>query len=243
MMDGQLNKRKFHLDPRTKLFIIALIATLEMMDKHILVTAALGVIPFVLFLSNRQFAGAFKFLGIFSLAVLAHIFRADMQINMVLNMIIVLLGGLVLALFPAFACGDYILKSTTVSEAISALEKLKVGRKITIPLSVMFRFFPTIRQEHRSIHDAAMMRGLTIGRKRFWKNPAQALEYRVVPLLISIANIGTDLSAAALSRGLDNPIKHTTYADVKMTRRDYLTILAIVSFLTLVYLLSSLVFK
>ncbi len=242
-MNTQQQKRKFHLDPRTKLFIITLLASLEMLDINILFTAALGVIPFLLFLSNRQFLGAVKFFVIFSLAVLAHIFRAEMQINMVLNMIVVLLGGLVLRLFPAFACGDYILKSTSVSETISALEKLKIGRKITIPLSVMFRFFPTIRQEHKSIHDAAKMRGLTIGRKRFWKNPAQAIEYRIVPLLISVANIGTDLSAAALSRGLDNPVKHTTYADVRMTRRDFLTMLIIVLALALVYLLSSFLLK
>ena len=242
-MKSEQKQKKLHLDPRTKLFIITLIASLEMVDSNIILTASLGIIPFLLFLSNRQFFGAIKFLVIFSLAVLAHIFRADFQINMVLNMIIVLAGGLVLRLFPAFAIGDYILKSTSVSETISALEKLKIGKKITIPLSVMFRFFPTIKQEHKSIHDAAKMRGLTIGRKRFWQNPFQALEFRIVPLMISIANIGSDLSAASLSRGLDNPAKHTCYTEVRMTKKDYLIMLLITLGLALVYFLSKLVIK
>ncbi len=225
-MGAQRKKKTLHLDPRTKLLIIIVVATMEMMKINIWMTIAVGSIPFFLHISNRHFWGAIKYGILFTLAVLAHVFRTDMNINMVLNMVIVLLGGLVLTLFPAFTCGDYILQSTGASEVISALGKMKIGKQFTIPLSVIFRFFPTIGQEHSAIHDAALMRGLTIGRKKFWKNPVEALEFRLIPLMISIANIGTDLSAAALSRGLDNPAKHTNYAEVKFTYRDALTVAA-----------------
>ena len=202
-------------------------------------TIAVGIVPFVLYLADGRISGAIKYALMFGLAVAAHFLRSDLQINMVLNMVIVLLGGFVLKLFPAFACGEYFLKSTSVSEAMAAFSAMRIGRKMLIPLSVMFRFFPTISRERAAIHDAAAMRGITIGRKRFWKNPGQAFEYRVIPLMISVANIGNDLSAAALSRGLDNPVRHTTYTDVKIGRTDIIAVLIIALFLTIVAFVST----
>jgi len=234
MNEAIVQNRKLHLDPRTKIVILAVIATLEMINVSIAFTIALGIIPFVLYLADARISGAIKYAFAFGLAVTAHFLRSDLQINMVLNMVIVLLGGFVLKLFPAFACGEYFLKSTSVSEAISAFSAMRIGNKMLIPLSVMFRFFPTVNRERAAIHDAAAMRGITVGRKRFWKNPGKAFEYRVVPLMISVANIGNDLSAAALSRGLDNPVRHTTYTDVRIGGTDIIALLAITLFLTIV---------
>ena len=64
------------------------------------------------------------------------------------------------------------------------------------------------------------------------------------------ANGGTDglsessggmegLSAASLSRGLDNPGIHTNYTDVKFARNDYIAMVLATIFLTSVYLLST----
>ncbi len=233
------HQKKFHLDPRTKLFLIIVIATLELIDINIWFTIAVGTIPFVLFISNRQYIGSVKYYALFLLAAFIHVHRVEVQINMFMNMFVVLLGALILKLSPAFACADYIIKSTGVSEMIAAFNKMKISRKFLIPLSVMFRFAPTISQERHAIHDAAAMRGIIITRKKFWENPLRAIEYRIVPLMISIANIGEDLSAAALSRGLDNPIRHTNYTDVRFTRKDLIIILSTISFLVSTYLISS----
>lgn len=237
-MDPIVKHKKFHLDPRTKLFLIIVIATLELMDINIYFTIAVGFIPFLLFISNRQFLGSVKYFVLFLIAAFIHVHRVNLELNMVLNMIVVLMGALILRLSPAFACADYIIKSTGASEMIAAFNKMKVDRRILIPLSVMFRFLPTITQESHAIHDAAAMRGIIVTRKKFWENPARAFEYRVVPLMISIANIGEDLSAAALSRGLDNPVKHTNYTDVKFTRKDLFAFLATCIFLGGIYLLT-----
>jgi len=236
------SRKKFHLDPRTKLLLIIIIATLELMDINIYFTIAVGLLPFLLFLSNRQFLGSIKYFVLFLIAAFIHVHRVEMHVNMVLNMVVVLLGALILKLSPAFACADYIIKSTTVSEMIAALSKMKISRKIIIPLSVMFRFFPTISQEKKAIHDAAAMRGIIITRKKFWQNPLQAFEYRVVPLMISITNIGEDLSAAALSKGLDNPVKHTNYTEVRFNKNDVFAVLFTVVLLTSVYVISTRMF-
>lgn len=47
---------------------------------------------------------------------------------------------------------------TTVSEFIAAMEKMHISQKVTIPLAVMFRLFPTIVEESNSISKAMAMR-------------------------------------------------------------------------------------
>jgi len=239
MTEGYRPWKKFRLDPRTKLFLIIVIATLQMMDVNIYFTVAVGFIPCLLFIANRQYLGSVKYFVLYLIAAFIHVHRLQMEVNMFINMFVVLLGGLVLRLAPAFACADYIIKSTSASETVAALGKLGIGRKITIPVSVMFRFAPTIKNEYKAIHDAAAMRGIIITRLKFWQDPIRAIEYRLVPLMISITNTGEDLSAASLSRGLDNPVKHTTYTDVKFTKRDLFAVLFTIIFLTSVYFLST----
>ena len=63
------------------------------------------------------------------------------------------------------------------------------------------------------------------GTKKFWQNPAALIEYRFIPLMISVVKIGDDLSAAALTRGLDNPVRRTNITKVGFTGWDLLAVL------------------
>ena len=237
-MFGHVRDKGIHLDPRTKFLLIIIVATLELAEVNIWFTIAVGTIPFVLFLCNRQFLGAIKFYALYLIAAFIHVHFVGAGTNVFVNMIAGLMGARILKLAPAFAVADYVIKSTGASEMIAAFRKMRIGRGFLIPLSVMFRFVPTISQERHAIHDAAAMRGIIITRKKFWENPFRALEYRLVPLMISIANIGEDLSAASLSRGLDNPAEHTNYVEVRFTKRDLWAVLLTVAFLGTVYWIS-----
>ena len=201
----------FRLDPRTKLLLMAVVATAEFLYSHTAFMIAVALIPLVLLLFTA---------GLFVQAV-----QNSIQFPMVINMLVVLLVGLVLRLFPAFVMGAYIIKSTTASECITALGRMHIGRQITIPLSVLFRFIPTMQEESAAIKDAMRMREVQFGTKKFWQNPAALIEYRFIPLMISVVKIGDDLSAAALTRGLDNPIRRTNITKVGFTGWDLITVL------------------
>lgn len=101
--------------------------------------------------------------------------------------------------------GIFVVTTTTVSEFVAAMERLHLPQQITIPMSVMFRFFPTVAEEWSAIGDAMRMRGV-----RFGGGKASAiLEYRIVPMMICSVKIGEELSQAALTRGLGGPVKRT----------------------------------
>lgn len=219
------NRTGFCLDPRTKLLLMAVVATAEFLYSHTAFMIAVAMIPFVLLLTNRQYKTATVFFCLFAAGLFVQAIQNSVQFPMIVNMLVVLLVGLVLWLFPAFVMGAYIIKSTTASECITALGRMHIGRQITIPLSVLFRFIPTMQEESAAIKDAMRMREVQFGTKKFWQNPAALIEYRFIPLMISVVKIGDDLSAAALTRGLDNPVRRTNITKVGFTGWDLLAVL------------------
>uniref|UniRef100_UPI00056B40C9 energy-coupling factor transporter transmembrane component T n=1 Tax=Ruminococcus flavefaciens TaxID=1265 RepID=UPI00056B40C9 len=54
---------------------------------------------------------------------------------------------------------------------------------------------------------------------------AGMIEYRLIPLLFSCVNIGDELSAAAVTRGLGGKVKRTSVQELKMKAADYLLML------------------
>ena len=93
--------------------------------------------------------------------------------------------------------------------------------KIVIPMSVIFRFFPTISEEYQAIRDAMKMRNIRFG----GKNPFLMVEYRLVPLMVSVVKIGDELSAAALTRGLGAPVRRTNVCQIGFHFQDVVAIL------------------
>ncbi len=217
--------KHFHLDPRTKLLLMSFVATAEFLYGHNAFLLAVALIPFTLLLTNKQYKSAGIFMILFMCALFVKGIQNYMHFPMVVNMIVVLLVGLVLRLFPAFAMGDYLIYSTTASEWISALSRMHIGKTIIIPLSVLFRFLPTLQEESAAISDAMRIRGIQFGTKKFWNNPTALIEYRFIPLMISIVKIGDELSAAALTRGLDNPGNRTNITKIGFTGYDVITVL------------------
>ena len=69
--------------------------------------------------------------------------------------------GIYTHMLPGFIMGYYLVSTTTVSEFVAAMERMHVPEKIVIPVSVVFRFFPTVKEEYAAIRDAMKMRGIT----------------------------------------------------------------------------------
>ncbi len=201
---------RLKLDPRTKLLIVIVVSTFMMSGKidgpAMYPRAVLAAVPFVLLLTGGRTKAAFLYAGFIVAAALSEAFLVFRTSGMVC-LVVTMLSGLVTRFFPCVITGYYLMSTTRVSEFIAAMERMHAPQSITIPLSVMFRFFPTAKEESRSINDAMRMRGIgTLGRGG---NPAAALEHRFVPLLMSVVRIGDELSASALTRGLGGPEKRT----------------------------------
>jgi energy-coupling factor transport system permease protein len=127
---------------------------------------------------------------------------------------------IVTKILPTVILARYIVKSTKVSEFLAAMHRMHVSDKLTIPISVIFRFFPTVAEESRSINDAMRMRGIEMGSKK----ATEAVEYRMVPLIASCSIIGEELSAAAMTRGLEVGEKRSCIWNIRFGVIDFIII-------------------
>lgn len=215
------DREGFYLDPRTKILFMAFVTTIMFwVYENLAIDVAVMLVPLVLLITNKQVKTAVIYGGLFILALMAKVTQDMYELPMVLNMIQVLLVAMVIRLFPVFMLGFYIVESTETNEFVAAMEKWHVPQAFIIPVTVVFRFIPTLREESSSIADAMKMRGIQFGTEKFWSNPAALLEYRVIPLMMSIVKIGDELSAAALSRGLGGTGKRSNISHIGFSKND-----------------------
>lgn len=212
------------LDPRTKLLMLVTITTLMFSTSNEgimnIVKPILSLIPFALILSEKRFKTAGKYLLLYILCFLLERIALT-TLHGLPSFILMAVASIMTRFAPGIMMGAYLISSTSVSEFIGAMERMHVTEKIIIPLSVIFRFFPTISEEYQAIRDAMKMRGIHLGSG----NPLLMIEYQVVPLMISIVKIGDELSAAALTRGLGAPVKRTNICKIGFHVQDIIVIL------------------
>ncbi|SHK89461.1 energy-coupling factor transport system permease protein [Anaerocolumna jejuensis DSM 15929] len=115
-------------------------------------------------------------------------------------------------MFPCLMVGAFMLKEISLRSLILAMRKLHIPQKLIIPISVTIRYFPAIREETDYIRDAIKLRNIRTGDK---------LEALLVPLMVSATATAEELSAAAVTRGIENPVKKTSILELKFRFPDY----------------------
>lgn len=207
------------LDPRTKLYILLVFslitcsASFEGIDRIIKIT--LACFSFLMLLNVRKPCIAVVYAGLYAAACHGDLLLRLVSSSSVPGVLIRIVIPVILRMMPGIIVAWSFLLTTKVSEFIAAMERLHVTSKITIPFAVIFRFFPTLTDEYHSIQDAMKMRRIGIR-----KGPVAMMEYRLVPLIVSVVKIGDELSAAAVTRGLGGDNKRTNYYQIGFRFRD-----------------------
>ncbi len=125
---------------------------------------------------------------------------------------------------PCLIVGTLIMKTVSVRELTAALLKWKVPYSFIISLSVSIRYFPAIKEEIGYIRDAMKLRNIKF---------ADKFECMIVPIMMSAAATSDELSAAAVTRGIENPCEKTSIIDIKYGIADYICIAAGILFTVL----------
>lgn len=205
-----MEKREVKFDLRTK-FMLILVVNLFLLLSHSVIFELVLVFGCLLLITiDGQAKSAFHFLIVFLIML-----GIDQLLTPYINgFFFTLVSFITVALrkfLPCFILGKWILTKTEVSEFVAVMWKLRLPQTAIIPLSVVFRYFPTIKEEWASIRAAMKMRGIHV-----------SLEHIMVPLLMSAVNVSEELSAAALCRGLDSPEPHTSLVQVRFRFSDVL---------------------
>ncbi|MBW3093122.1 energy-coupling factor transporter transmembrane protein EcfT [Bifidobacterium sp. 82T10] len=124
-------------------------------------------------------------------------------------------------MMPCLITGAYAFTTTSISEFVCAMRRMRVPEAIVIPCMVVIRFFPTIVHDYRQIRNAMALRGIAAGRFALVRHPVQSLEFIIVPLLMNATFVSRDLSVAALTKGLGIAGEHTCMTVIRMCWFDW----------------------
>ena len=212
-------ERNFNLDPRTKIIILAILSFMVFNDVSLYISGILVLIPFIcLFFSNHK-KSAVIYIIAFLIAKYIQIHILPTATGLV-AIVLITFSYTVSRMLPILMMGYYTITTTKVSEFISSMEKSNIPKEISIPLSVIFRYIPSVYEEIKSITNAMKMRGFGLNVKSL-KNPLKLIEFYMIPILVSAIKTADELSAASLTRGLSNPKGRTHLIEVKLNKMDY----------------------
>lgn len=216
-----MKKRIYTADPRTKLVWLILANVSFFLPTTLFSSSLIFLYFFGLLIVQTKWKKAIIYLGIFSVSSFlleSAFFRLEKG-----GGVIILMGvTTLLKLLPCVMAGSLVFSTTSANEWICGLKKLNVPYQITIPLTVLFRFFPTIRTDYRQIRNAMKFRGIAVNTRELLYHPLQTMEFIVIPLLVNANYTTTTLSAAALTRGISTPLEHTSYRQLKFSYVDFM---------------------
>lgn len=214
------------LDPRTKIFLVlAMGASITILVPIYVEILSAALLAF-LFVMNRQVKSAIKLMTVF--LFLAGLTYLPQDIPGVTS-IVMPVGFMVRRFMMPIVAGNYLISSTPVGLLMNALEKLKLPFSVVITIAVMFRFFPTLKEEYGHIKNAMKMRGIGLNAVNIISKPILTLEYMMVPLLSSASRIGDELAAAGHTKGVDAPAKKVRYKTSRFTAADAFIFLYIIA--------------
>ncbi len=214
------------LDPRTKFYMILIVSAVVMMSATTPflwgVRITMTLIPIILLIIEKKYTSAFGFTFLYIAALVLTFAFLSEDSNGFFKTFLTGYSGIVVQFMPCLITAWYVIRTTKIDEFMSAMQKMKIPDGIAISLAVVMRFFPTIKEEYSSISDAMKMRGIAFG----GGNAAKMIEYRMIPLLFSCVNIGDELSAAAITRGLGGKVKRTSVEELRLRLADWVLIIA-----------------
>ena len=219
-----MGRRSSILDPRTKLLLVFMEAVFVLAtaggERLYVLRVIFTILPFILLITSKNYKTCITGLVVFIGVTLSERFVFPKLTGMLSYMLLTVIT-IVTRFLPAFLMGTYVIRTTKVSEFKAAMEKMHIPDELTIPLCVMFRFFPTVKEEMDSIRAAMRMRGISLGGGKV----SEMLEYRLVPMMSCSAKIGEELSAAALTRGLGISRKRTNICKIGFGLFDYIMLI------------------
>lgn len=105
-------------------------------------------------------------------------------------------------------------------QLVATFNSLKFPKEVTIAITLIFRFMPTISKEYRQIRDAQKFRDIGVDFSSIVLHPIRLVEYTLVPMLIRVSKTADELAASASVRGVGSSKIINCYHQVKFRVKD-----------------------
>lgn len=222
--------KQLRFDPRTKLFLILLCVLSAMSAPSLRFQFALVVLVGLLAVLSGKWQYALRRILTYGLICLFTGWCMGVLTGTWRTMFVAFLG----LVHKVYACGmlaGVVISTTKVGEFLSAMARLHIPQKLTIPIAVMLRYLPTIREDWHFIKDAMRLRDVSPTFIGFLKAPVMTVNCIYVPLLTAASKSADELSIASVTRGIENPNPRTCLVKIQMRAADWLAMALFTAFL------------
>ncbi len=121
-----------------------------------------------------------------------------------LSILMGVFGVTVLKMIPIFLLAGWVLRTTPMDELMVALQRMRLPLSVIVPLTVVFRYIPTLKIEYRTIRNTMEIRGIWDTRWRRLRHPIKTVEYILIPLLMRCLKVADELTASGATRGIEH---------------------------------------
>ncbi len=207
------------IDPRSKLILIAITVLFSMLiPTGIFFCIWIFLITFLGIMLGRV-KKTLRAVILFTALWLVSIYVLP-EINGVAHTSILVWLGLVFKCYPCCMLAGVVIGTTQISEFMAAMAKWNVPQAVVIPLAIIFRYFPALKEDWGHISDAMALRGISFSLVCFLKNPSVVIDALYLPILVTASKTADELSASAITRGIENPAKRTSRLDIRFKLID-----------------------
>lgn len=143
--------------------------------------------------------------------------------------------------FPMVMSLVLIIKTTKISQFLSAFQAMHLPVRVIIPVAVFFRFLPTVVDEWNGIRKAMAFRGIRLSPVQILCHPWRTIEYVLIPMLFSSMAVMEELAASTMARGMDVDIKRSSYEEIKFGAADVCLVFIIIGMMIYTTILGNIV--
>ncbi len=117
---------------------------------------------------------------------------------------------------PCLALASVLITKYNSAELLAALETMRIPRIMVVAVTITLKYIPTFAREFKLIKESMRLRGISFT----WKKPISSFQYFVVPQLFRCAALAEEVTAAGLVKGIDAPVRRSSYFEEKVRWSD-----------------------
>lgn len=204
-------------NPLTLVILNILFPVVIFLGKGIIYEIVCMLISIVVLAIYRRYSQILKFIISYVFLSLVAYIISTCKITLITD----LFGTLVyifLRMIPVMMIAYILVKDIKSNELLSSFEQIHLPKKLMLSITVALRFFPTYKLEIKMIRESLKMRNIHVK----LSEPLKFLEYWIVPVLMRINLISEEMTATAMTKGVDSPNKRTSFYNTKMKKVDFI---------------------
>ena len=206
-------------NPLTLVILNILFPVVIFLGKGIIYEIVCMLISIVVLAIYRRYSQILKFIISYVFLSLVAYIISTCKITLITD----LFGTLVyifLRMIPVMMIAYILVKDIKSNELLSSFEQIHLPKKLMLSITVALRFFPTYKLEIKMIRESLKMRNIHVK----LSEPLKFLEYWIVPVLMRINLISEEMTATAMTKGVESPNKRTSFYNTKMKKVDFILI-------------------